>query len=139
MPKVGRPTKYTPEIIEEISTYLREYETGEINNLPTRYKFAQRIGVNDDTLVEWENKTDKEGNLVYPDFSAAIKRIDKAQKQQLMDHGMYGGKEVNSTMAIFLLKANHGLIETNRQELTGKDGEKLVIIKDGSKTKSVAE
>ena len=26
-----------------------------------------------------------------------------------MNDGMYGGKEVNAAMAIFLLKANHGL------------------------------
>jgi hypothetical protein len=38
---------------------------------------------------------------------------------------MYGGKEVNSTMAIFLLKANHGMIETEKKMLVGENGESL--------------
>jgi len=53
-----------------------------------------------------------------------------------MNDGLYGGKEVNSTMAIFLLKANHGLIEKSALDLT-TDGEKLeglVIVKDASKS-----
>ena len=35
------------------------------------------------------------------------------QKQQLIDDGLYGGKKVNAAMAIFLLKANHGMSDGN--------------------------
>lgn len=99
----GQPTKYKPEYIEAIGEYL--LTVGRENmELPTREGFAHRIGVNGDTLVEWEKH--------WPDFSAAIKAgIDENQKKQLMNDGLYGGKEVNSTMAIFLLKVNHDMIE----------------------------
>ena len=114
MAPVGRPTKYTPDFIEEIDNYLQTMVGREQTKLPTRYSFAQYIGVNDDTLDDWAAK--------YPDFLRAIKKIERAQKEQLMDDGLYGGKEVNPAMAIFLLKVNHGMIETQRTELTGKDG-----------------
>jgi hypothetical protein len=39
----------------------------------------------------------------------SIKKLADLQKNQLMNDGMYGGKEVNAGMAIFLLKAVHGL------------------------------
>jgi hypothetical protein len=110
----GRPTSYSDALINEIPKYLSTVGR-EQTTLPTRYGFARYINVNDDTLVEWEKS--------YPQFSAAIKKVDQAQKEQLMNDGMYGGKEVNPGMAIFLLKANHGLIETQRTELTGANGE----------------
>lgn len=113
---MGRPTKYTPDIIYQIDTYLQSCGR-EQTELPTHIGFARFIGVDTDTLVEWGKK--------YKDFSVALKRLDEAQQVQLMNDGLYGGKEVNSSMAIFLLKANHGLIETSRTEHTGKDGKDL--------------
>ncbi len=113
---MARPTKYDPSLINKIPEYFNNVGR-EQTMLPTRYGFAKFIGVNDDTLVEWEKK--------YPAFSAAIKEIDDLQKEQLMNDGLYGGKEVNSTMAIFLLKANHGMIETEKKIIEG-DG---VLIK----------
>ena len=43
---------------------------------------------------------------------------------KLINDGLYGGKEVNSIMAIFLLKANHGMIDSTNVDLTSK-GEKI--------------
>lgn len=118
--KAGRPTKYAPEImIPAIEEYLEPFRTGMVNELPSRYKYARTIGVNQDTVVEWEK--------THPKFSVAIKEIDMVQALQLKDHGLYGGKEVNSTMAIFLLKANHGHIETERKQLVGADNESIKI------------
>ena len=99
----GRPTKYKPEIIypkieEYISQCGREQTT-----LPTIEGLALYLGVNPDTLFEWDKR--------YPEFSETLKRILALQKKQLIDDGLYGGKEVNATMAIFLLKVNHGMRE----------------------------
>jgi len=118
--KRGRPTKYNPEVmIPAIEEYLEPFRTGMVNELPSRYKYARAIGVNQDTVVEWDK--------IHEDFSVALKEIDAVQAQQLKDHGMYGGKEVNTTMAIFLLKANHGLIETERKQVVGADNEEIKI------------
>lgn len=99
----GRPTKYVPEVIYP---KIEEYITScgrEQTSLPSIEGLALHLNVNPDTLYEWASK--------YPEFSDAIKKILTKQKKQLMDDGMYGGKEVNAGMAIFLLKVNHGLKE----------------------------
>src|SRR4030065_1295478 len=96
---IGRPTKYLPDIIypkieEYISSCGREQ-----TSLPTVEGLALHLNVNPDTLFEWAKK--------YPEFSESIKKILSLQKKQLIDDGMYGGKDVNAAMAIFLLKVNH--------------------------------
>lgn len=125
---VGRPSKYDPIFIKKVDEYLAT--TGrEQTELPTREGFSLYIDVNDETLIEWEKK--------YPDFSATVKRLDSLQKNQLINDGLYGGKEVNSSMAIFLLKANHNMIETEKKLLGNADGSKLeslVIIQDAGQT-----
>ena len=107
---MARPSSYTPEVINKIDEYLKTVGR-EQTKLPTRYGFAKFIGVDSDTLLNWEKKNVQ--------FLGAIKKVDEEQKLQLMEDGLYGGKEVNASMAIFLLKANHGLIETDRHEFKG--------------------
>jgi hypothetical protein len=151
----GRPTKYTPEVIQKIDEYLETVGKGQMK-LPTRFGFAEYIGVNEDTLVEWEHAvippTEEQmrdskfdirehyrTHLKYPEYSAAIKRIDSFQKEQLMDDGLYGGKEVNASMAIFLLKANHGLVETEKRIIAGDKEEPLIIVQDANTSITVAD
>lgn len=109
----GRPTKYQPAFVKEVDRYLAD--TGrEQTELPTIEGFALRIDVDDDTLVEWGKK--------YPEFSAALRKLKMKQKLQLINDGIYGGKEVNSTIVKLLLQNNHGMREKN-DVTTG--GEKL--------------
>lgn len=97
----GRPTKYKPEtIFPKIEEYLSMCGR-EQTKLPSVEGLSLFLGVNPDTIYEWDKK--------YPEFSEYIKRLAAKQKEQLIDDGMYGGKEVNASMAIFLLKAIHGL------------------------------
>jgi hypothetical protein len=98
---VGRPTKYIPEIIHpKINEYLSQCGK-EQTQLPSVEGLAIYLNVNRDSVFEWAKR--------YPQFSDYLKRIADLQKEQLMNDGMYGGKEVNASMAIFLLKAIHGL------------------------------
>lgn len=106
----GRPTEYDPLFAEAVDSYI--LTTGKENmTLPKREGLAKFLHVNVDTVQEWCK--------IYPEFSVAVKKIDELQKERLMDDGLYGGKEVNSPMAIFLLKANHGMIETEKRILAG--------------------
>lgn len=97
----GRPTKYIPKVIEPLIEEYIQSCGREATELPTIEGLAIKLGVNLDTLYEWKDK--------HPEFSETLKKILAKQKIQLMNDGMYGGKEVNAGMAIFLLKANHGL------------------------------
>jgi hypothetical protein len=99
----GRPTKFLPDIIyPKIDEYLSSCGR-EQTELPTAEGLALKLDVNTDTLYEWAK--------VHPEFSEYLKKLAETQKNQLMNDGMYGGKEVNAGMAIFLLKAIHGLKE----------------------------
>jgi hypothetical protein len=99
----GRPTKYIPEVIyPKIEEYISRCGR-EQTSLPTIEGLALYLGVNPDTLFEWDKR--------HPEFSESLKKILALQKKQLIDDGLYGGKEVNAAMAIFLLKANHGMKE----------------------------
>jgi hypothetical protein len=101
----GRPTKYIPDTIyPKINEYLDGCGRNQ-TELPTVEGLALKLGVNTDTLWEWNKK--------YPEFSEYIKKVATKQKDQLINDGMYGGKEVNASMAIFLLKAIHGYKDQN--------------------------
>lgn len=103
MKTLGAPTKYDPlTIYPKIEEYIKSCSK-EQTELPTIEGLALHLNITKETLYQWTKK--------YEDLSDAIKRILMKQKTQLMNDGMYGGKEVNATMAIFLLKVNHGLNE----------------------------
>lgn len=122
----GRPTKYHDGMIQLAEEYLKTCGRDQ-TKLPTIEGLALYLGVDDERIGEWANAIDESGNLIHPEFHATVKKVKATQKNQLMDDGLYGGREVNSTMAIFLLKVNHGMVETVRQEHTGKDGEPIQV------------
>ena len=99
---VGRPTKYYPEIINKIDEYFTTVGR-EQTELPTIEGLADYLAITTETVYQWGKK--------YTEFSDTIKKVAAKQKIQLMNDGMYGGKEVNAAMAIFLLKVNHGMNE----------------------------
>lgn len=108
---MARPLNYPNE--DEIVRLAQEYisSTGrEQTSLPTIEGLALHLDLDDETITEYAK--------IYPKFSATVKRVKALQKNQLMEDGMYGGKEVNQAMAIFLLKANHGMVEKSALDLT---------------------
>jgi hypothetical protein len=106
----GRPTKYDPLFIQKVDEYL-ETTNKDNSKLPTMQGFALYIEVDGDTLVEWAK--------LYKEFSAALKKLMLKQAEQLINDGIYGGKEVNATIVKLLLQNNHGMKE--RQDVTTND------------------
>lgn len=116
--KTGRKTKYKPIFVEKVDEYIEKTkETGK--ELPTREGFALFIGVVDNTLDNWEGSKDEEGNLLYPGFLRALRKLEMTQKTQLVNDGLYNG--ANSTIAKLLLMNNHGMKERNDQTTNDKD------------------
>ena len=126
----GRPSKYDQSFVEEVDKYL-ETTGKEQTELPTKQGFALWIGVDDDTLDNWANVRYPEdfedvtlrGKLRHPEFFGALKKLMQRQATQLINDGIYGGKEVNSTIIKLLLQNNHGMKErvdntTNDKDLT---------------------
>lgn len=113
------PYKYhNEETIKEANEYIDSCGLEQME-LPTVEGLALLLDVHDDTLVDWGEK--------YPEFKNVMKKLMLKQKHLLINGGAFGGKEINIAMFIFLLKANHGMIETERRELVGKDGEDIKI------------
>lgn len=110
---VGRPTKYDPSFVQKAEEYIASCSR-ESTELPTIEGLALKLGLDDERISDYSKK--------YPDFHATVKDLVRKQKNQLVNDGMYGGKEVNSTMAIFLLKANHGMIETEKRIIGVDEG-----------------
>lgn len=127
--KGGAPTKFSPDVYDKVEEYLRT--TGrEQTSLPTIEGLAEYLDVDSDTIRNWSKE--------HKQFFVTIKKLVEKQKKQLMDDGMYGGKEVNAAMAIFLLKANHGLKEpptSLTQVNVGKDmGVEIILDETASQS-----
>ena len=110
---MARPSEYKEEYIQVAEEYIKSCSR-EATEIPTVEGLALTIGVDADTIGNWGKE--------YPEFFGTIKELKDKQKNQLMQDGLYGGKEVNQAMAIFLLKANHGMVETDRHEIGGVNG-----------------
>lgn len=123
----GRPTKYTTEIYKLIDEYFTEAIPQNMK-IPTVEGICLKIGINKDTAYEWAKK--------YPEFSDTLDLCKTKQKEYLTEIGIFGGKEINASIVQLFLKANHGMIETVRNEISG---DPLVIIKsDGNTSVPVA-
>jgi O-glycosyl hydrolase len=114
----GRPTKYNPSMSGKISEYFREAIPQNMK-IPTVEGLCLKLGISKDTIYRWAKES--------KEFSDALEQVLVLQKEYLTEIGIFGGKEINSNIVMLFLKANHGMVETTRQELTGKDGQELNI------------
>lgn len=96
----GAPSKYDPQFVQEVDRYLAE--TGkEQQHLPKIESLAIRLNVSKKTLYNWAE--------IHPEFLHALEKIMLYQGEQLIDDGIYGGKEVNAVIVKLLLQNNHGM------------------------------
>lgn len=139
----GRPTKWTPEVNEQIVEFFsgdrfREVEivtTGKndyskietklvAEELPTFERFGHSIDVDSATFVNWANadraaiKANTESN--YPGFFAAYTHAKQLQKDFIMQNGLMG--LYNGQFAIFIAKNVTDLKDKQELELGGEIG-----------------
>jgi hypothetical protein len=108
----GRPTKYDPSFCEEVDEYLAT--TGkEQMHLPKVESFAIWLDVSKKTLYNWAEE--------HPEFLHSLEKIMVRQAEQLIDDGIYGGKDINSTIVKLLLQNNHGMKERIDETTNDKD------------------
>jgi len=129
----GRPTDYTPEIVEKAKAYLKWcvdiFEDNKtVVNIPSIEGLSVATGITRETIYQWENEEGKE------QFSDIIKEIRSEQAKRLLNNGL--AWTYNPTIAKLMLTKhwysdkqeteNKNLnIETTPQELASMTDEQL--------------
>jgi hypothetical protein len=114
----GRPTKYQPEWMLD-----KVLDLGLKGS--SRAKIAFTLGINYDTLVEWEKR--------YPEFSDALKMAKLGAQvwfEDVMQAAILGSIEkVPAALLIFALKSRFPTEyrEVRHTEISGKDGDPLEV------------
>lgn len=132
---MARPTILTAELKEKAKLYILECEDKEVDyhktrgeksdgferiikvKLPTIEGLALYLGINRDTLYDWETKDSE--------FSDILNTLRAKQADMLINNGLSGN--YNPTIAKVLL-TKHGYREGIEQ--TGKDGKDLIPQKE---------
>jgi len=122
--KVGRPTKYSSEIIPKVYDYIERMKKSD--SLPVKEELAYELDVDTDTLVEWNKKHKR--------LSVALKKLMEAQRAMLQK-GIYNDSKQHGAGGIFLLKNNHHF--TDQQQIDVTSGGKPIPILGGATAKHV--
>ena len=101
--KIGRPTKYNENTVVITREYYQECLDTDI--IPYVESLQRKLDIDYDTVIAWSDK--------YLPFSQLIKKIKDLQKNRLQEVAL-GQRKGNVIGAIFLLKVNHGFIETQK-------------------------
>lgn len=109
----GRPTDYTPELLEKAKQYIYVPEAfGRANgDIPNLAGFALYLGISRPTVYEWAKE--------HKEFSYIVDDILAEQEQMLLQKGLKG--EYQPTIAKLML-TKHGY--TDKQDITS-DGKAL--------------
>ena len=110
----GRPTDYNEAILSRAREYLNLIRPNENEAIPSIEGLALYLGISRPTVYDWAKQEDKK------EFSYIVEDILSNQGRTLINKGLLG--QFNPTIAKLLL-SKHGYAD--KQELTGKDGEKL--------------
>lgn len=123
----GAPTKLTAAMLKGTLEYYQQKKTDK--EMPFVEELAiDVLDVDRHTVARWHDRgEDKEWLAKQPtekaelfaQFCATIKKLATMQLLQLKVRGIKTG---HNTVAIFLMKADHNMIETSRTELGGING-----------------
>lgn len=104
--------------IQPLQEYMDKLN-GDKPFVPYKEELAIKMGIHSETLLEWGKKAE-----FHPEITEALKTVEDYQKLRLQQRVM---GRYNPTGAIFLLKANHKFIETEKQILAGDRSEPVQI------------
>jgi len=103
----GRPTKYTPELLEKANRYLESYSTA----IPSHIGLAYYLDISTSTLYDWGKDETKKP------FSDILERIMQLQFIELTDKGLTG--DFNAAITKLAL-GKHGY--TDKVDNVSSDG-----------------
>jgi len=104
----GRPSKYTPELVEKARAYVHDWAPTEDELIPSHVGLALHLGVASRTLYAWEEEEDKE------EFSQILRECMDKQQQVLINKGL--GKQFDSGITKLVL-GKHGFQDKVQQDI----------------------
>ena len=107
--KGGRPTKYTPEIVQQALDYLEQYNTEHGHAIPSAIGMSIVLKLDESTLYDWAKQ---EGN----EFSKILPRCKKQQEFTLINGGLKS--DLNSNI-VKLVLGKHGYSDKQHTEHSG--------------------
>ncbi len=109
----GRPSKYTPELVEKARRYVSGgyAEVGDV--VPQLAGLACELGIRRETIHAWVKEPDKE------EFSHIVAECLSAQERKLFNGSLSG--DLNPAISKLML-TKHGYSERVQQEHTGEGG-----------------
>jgi len=116
MAERGRPTEYTPELVDKCKEYLELERPSLTEVIPSIEGLALYLGISRQTIHRWKNEEDKD------DFCYIIEQILAKQGQTLLNNGLTG--LFNSTISKVIL-TKHGYREGIEQ--SGPDGKPIQL------------
>lgn len=109
----GRPTKYTPEILDAAQAYLDGGWEAVGDAVPTVVGMALDIGIAKSTCYDWAKREDKQA------FSDILTRVEALQERKLVNGGLV--QEFNPAITKMML-TKHGYSDKIEQDHTSSDG-----------------
>lgn len=110
--KGGRPSKYTPKMVELARDYLTTYKTKHNHEIPSIVGMAVVLKVGKSTLYDWSNEEDNE-------FSDILSECMDHQQLKLINGGLSGALNANITK---LVLGKHGYSDKVDQTTSGTIG-----------------
>jgi len=97
----GRPTKLTPELIEQARKHLESFDVSVFTLLPTIEGLALELKINRDTIYQWEKENEA--------FSDIVNELRALQANKLIQNAL--NNRYNSSIAKLILSGKHGYVE----------------------------
>lgn len=107
-----KAAKYLPEYGEQMISYFKTHE-----GFPTFELFAEKIGVTNDTLLNWRDK--------YPRFRNYYARCKNIQKGNLIEGAM--AERYNPAFAKFIAINNHDMKDKVEADINKENGYEVNI------------
>jgi len=106
LPKqIGRPTKYTPELLDRARGYLSDFHHHDAQ-FPSHIGLALYLGISTATLYDWRSQEEKS------EFSSILEIITQVQHELLIGNGLSGKFSSGITK---LVLGKHGYTDRTEQ------------------------
>ena len=123
----GRPCKYCQDkerYQKLVEDYLKQINESAKPAIPWVEELALLLDIDDETLTNWSNKKNND-EYEHPELYATFRKLKTTQKFRLKQRAL---GRFNPHGALYLLNADHKVIQTNKEVLSSEENEPLKII-----------